>query len=80
MTTKGWVVSSNLVDFVIYSFRACALKTIRMVIIVYPWTPVAFGEGRGPEITVSKSTRFHELENIYFVGCIALPVRPLSQR
>ena len=42
-----------------------------MVMIVCPQTPVALGEGRAPEITVSKSTRFHELENIYFVGyCI----------
>ena len=73
-------VSSNLVDFVIGSFRACALETIRMVMIVCLSTPAAFGEGRAPKITVTKSTRFHELENIYFVGNIALPIRPLSQR
>ena len=44
-----------------------------MVMIVFPSTPVAFGEGRAPESTVSKSTRFHELENIYFVPYIAPP-------
>ena len=36
--------------------------------------------GRVPEITVSKSTRFLELENVSFVSYIALHVRPLGQR
>ena len=53
-----------------------------MVMMVCPQTPVAFGEGSPPEITVSKSKRFHELENmlVYFVGHTALSTRPLSQR
>ena len=59
-------MTSNLVDFVIRYFRAGALEAMRMVTMVGPWAPVAFGEGRAPEITVTKSTRFHELENIYF--------------
>ena len=36
--------------------------------------------GGGAEITVSKPTRFHELENKYFAGYISPPIRPLSQR
>ena len=35
---------------------------------------------RGADPPVTKSVKFNELENIYFVGYIALPVRPLSQR
>ena len=31
------------------------------------------GKGRAPEITVTKSARFDELEHVYFVGYIALP-------
>ena len=34
--------------------------------------------GEGPEMTVSKSTRFHELENIYFVDYIVLSIKPLK--
>ena len=51
-----------------------------MVMIACSWTPVAFGEGRAPEIPVTNSTRCHELENIYFIGFAALPIRQLSQR
>ena len=68
MTTKGWVASSILVDFAICSFRASALETIPVVMIVCAQKPVGFGEGRAPEITVSKSKRFYGLENTYFVG------------
>ena len=53
---KGCVVSSNLVGFVIGSFRACALETIRIVMIVCPSTPVVFGEGR-PRRSLLQSRR-----------------------
>ena len=36
------------------------------------------GEGRAPEITDTTSARFDELENIYFVGYIALPTEQQS--
>ena len=48
-----------------------------MVVIVCSWivpgTTVVRGEGRTPEINVTKSARFDELENMHFVGYIALP-------
>ena len=41
-------------------------------------TVTACAEGKAPEITVIKSARFDELENIYFVGDIALLCRPVG--
>ena len=37
------------------------------------WILLVRGEGRAPEIVITKSARFDELENIYFVGYAALP-------
>ena len=55
MTTKGWVVSSNLVDFVIVLFeRVRAGDNTNGYDIVPPRHQyVAFDEGRAPEISVS---------------------------
>ena len=51
----------------ICSFRACALETLWKPKIVCSWTLLVRGEGIAPEITVTKSARFDELDSIYLV-------------
>ena len=41
--------------------------------MVCSWPKLVRGERRTPEIAVAKSVRFDKLENISFVGYIALP-------
>ena len=48
IVNKGCVVSSNLVDFVICSFRACALETMRMIMMSLPLDTSSAWRGEGP--------------------------------
>ena len=45
-----------------------------MVMMVCSWRLLVRGEGRAPEITVTNPARFDDLENIFFVGRMALPL------
>ena len=58
-------MSSVIADFLFF-FRACAVETLLVVIILD--TAAVRDEGSAPEINVTKSARIHDLENIYFGG------------
>ena len=79
-TTKGWVASLILVDFVLRSFRACALEILRMVTIVCAGERGGQWRGVRPGDRCYESPRVNEKlnsQNMCFVGHVASPLSHL---